>query len=124
MEKQGVAGVHLDVDQRQALEDFLDPSGRRRPGRRSARDRSGPADASPRSPAGSRSPVAGSTAMKTLSRRGEHAVLVPVAVILVPGPGAAHLGVLHDHLRVVVVHLAAEDLLEASTMRRQRANMP
>ena len=58
--------------------------------------------------------VHGSTAMNTLVRFGvQHAVLVPVAVVLVPRPRAADLRVLQDHLRVVVVHLAAEQLLAA-----------
>src|SRR5439155_5712678 len=47
-------------------------------------------------------------------QRGQHAVLVPVAVVLVPGPRAADLGVLEDHLRVVMVDLAVEDLLATS----------
>ena len=44
-------------------------------------------------------------------QREQDAVLIPVAVVLVPRPGAADARVLHDHLRVVVVDLAAEQLL-------------
>ena len=41
----------------------------------------------------------------------ETAVLIPVAVILVPLPGPAHERLLEHQLRVVVIDLAAEDLL-------------
>src|SRR5205085_6526644 len=43
--------------------------------------------------------------------REQDAVLIPVAVVLMPGPGATDAGVLHDHLGVVMVDLAFEDLL-------------
>jgi hypothetical protein len=43
--------------------------------------------------------------------REEDAVLIPVAVVLMPGPRAANARVLHDHLRVIVINLTLEDLL-------------
>jgi len=42
----------------------------------------------------------------------EEAVLIPVAVILMPGPGPADAGVFQDHLRVVMIDLAANELLD------------
>src|SRR5471030_1655871 len=42
--------------------------------------------------------------------REQNAVLIPIAVVLVPGPGAAGPGVLHDHLGMVVVDLARQQL--------------
>src|ERR1700739_2339285 len=41
-------------------------------------------------------------------QRVENAVLIPVAVVLVPRPGTANQGILHDHLGVVVVYLAPQ----------------
>src|SRR5690606_9243349 len=43
--------------------------------------------------------------------RSKDAVLIPVAVVLVPGPRPAHARILHDHLRVIVIDLAFEDRL-------------
>jgi hypothetical protein len=50
--------------------------------------------------------------MDTLHRIGrEHAVLIPVTVVLMPRPRAADPRVLHDHLGVIVICLVAEQLL-------------
>src|SRR5208337_2555351 len=43
-------------------------------------------------------------------QRGQNSVLVPVAIVLVPCPCAANLRVFHDHFRMVVVHLTAQQL--------------
>jgi hypothetical protein len=49
--------------------------------------------------------------MNTLVISGKrNAVLIPVAVILVPRPGAPNPGIFHDHFRVVVIHLAFQNL--------------
>ena len=42
----------------------------------------------------------------------EHTILVPVPVVLVPGPCATDLGVLEDHLGMVMVNLPAQQLLD------------
>src|SRR6266436_10168470 len=42
---------------------------------------------------------------------GEGAILIPVTVVLMPGPGAAGLRIFHDHLRMVVINLAVENSL-------------
>src|ERR1700730_1855263 len=39
------------------------------------------------------------------------AILIPVTVVLMPGPGAAGLRIFHDHLRMVVIYLAVKNLL-------------
>src|ERR1700730_1700133 len=39
------------------------------------------------------------------------AILIPVTVVLMPGPGAAGLRIFHDHLRMVVINLAVENPL-------------
>ena len=48
---------------------------------------------------------------RAAQEREEDAVLIPVAVVLVPRPGAADARVLHDHFGVVVVDLAFEQFL-------------
>ncbi len=40
--------------------------------------------------------------------RRQHPVLVPVTVVLVPGPGATDFGVFHDHLGVIMIGLVLE----------------
>lgn len=40
---------------------------------------------------------------------GEDAILVPVAIVLMPGPSATDFGVFHDHFGVVVVGFVAEE---------------
>ena len=50
--------------------------------------------------------------MNTLvKQRFQHAVLIPVSVVLVPRPGAADLGVFHHHFGVVMVDFTAEQFL-------------
>ena len=114
VEEQGVAGLHLDVHERACrLQDLLHPLAVG-PGLVAGQDVVDPPAVVRAANHLQAAVLAGarSTAMKTLTRsRQQHAVLVPVAVILVPRPRPADLGVLHDHLRVVVVDLAAEDLL-------------
>jgi hypothetical protein len=40
----------------------------------------------------------------------EDSVLIPVAVVLMPGPRATNLRVLHNPLRVIVIRLVSEEL--------------
>jgi hypothetical protein len=44
--------------------------------------------------------------------RKEDAILIPIAVVLMPGPGPTGAGVLQDHLGVVMIDLATDELLD------------
>jgi hypothetical protein len=105
MEEERVSRLHLDVHEWQALRDFRDPFG-----------------------IGSRL-IAGQHVVHSSAEVGalenleaavlpcggvyrnedaheiriQDAVSVPIAVVLVPGPGPSDPGLLHDHLRVVVI---------------------
>ena len=113
MEEEGIAGLHLDVDQGQPLEDLLDAV-HVGAGLLAGQDVIDPAQAVRALDHLQAAVLPGARIDRDEDAHEvgeEDAVLVPVAVILVPGPGPADLGVLHDHLGVVVIDLVVEDLL-------------
>ena len=110
MKKNGVPRIHLTVNQRQAGEDRIHPL------HVGARLIAGELMLDPPDLVGSGNHLEAAVGPRrgidsdrhARQQRPDEAVVVPIAIILVPRPRAADAGVFHDHLRVVVVHLAAE----------------
>src|SRR5271165_6497731 len=113
VEEQHIAGIHLDVNKRETLEDsghaFLVGAGlislqyvvdsfeqmRTLDDQKAAIFASGWIDSN----------------RCVAEIGGADAILIPVTVVLMPGPGAAGLRIFHDHLRMVVINLVVENPL-------------
>src|SRR5208282_5062518 len=113
VEEKHIAGIHLDVDKRETLEDsgdaFLVGAG--------LLSRQYVVDSSEQMRTLDHLKAA-VFASGCIDRNGcaaeigrKDAVLIPVTVVLMPGPGAAGLRIFHDHLRMVVINLVVENPL-------------
>lgn len=112
MIEERIARLHLDVDQGKALDDLFDPVpiGAGLPSGEHVVDPAQAVRALDHLEAAVL-PGARIDGYENADQVGkEDAILVPVALILVPGPGTADFGNFHDHLRVIMVDLVVEDV--------------
>src|SRR5260221_9188550 len=113
VEEEDIAGIHLNVDNRKTLEDcgnaFLVGTG--------LISRQHVVDSSEQmSPLDHlKAAIFASGWIDSDERAAEigckDAILIPVTVVLMPGPGATGLRIFHYHLRMVVINLAVENPL-------------
>src|ERR1700747_1828635 len=113
VKEEAIAGIHLNVDNRKTLEDcgnaFLVGAGLiSRQHVVDSSEQMSPLDhleaaifASGRIDSNERAAEVGC----------EDAILIPVTVVLMPGPGATGLRIFHYHLRMIVINLALENPL-------------
>src|SRR5262249_48318943 len=104
MEKEGGAGLHLDIDEVEICQDFLHSClvGSRLFAGQYMIDPAEFMRAADYLKASVFSRRRINCDVHAGEQRKEHSVLVPVSVVLMPGPGAPDLGIFHDHLGVIV----------------------
>src|ERR1700757_1540922 len=113
VEEEDIAGIHLNVDNRKTLEDcgnaFLVGAG--------LISRQHVVDSSEQmSPLDHlKAAIFASSWIDSYERAAEigckDAILIPITVVLMPGPGATGLRIFHYHLRMIVINLALENAL-------------